>query len=112
MSIWDDVASDFAEVVDGLETVTFRRRTAGDEFTDTENVRGLRRQLERDPGSGERALPADTIVWHLYAADLTAGVKPKKGDRIKDEDDNEYVIGSVTGQGFLSRWRCETTKAK
>lgn len=110
MSFADDIAGDFAAVVDNLETVTFRRRGAGDSFSDTGGVTALRRALERSFGSGNSALAADSMVWHLEASDITS--KPKQGDRIKDAAEVEWVIGRVSGQTFLNRWRCETTKYK
>lgn len=115
MSIIDDIRGDFASVVDGLEAVTFRRRvvSGGSEtFSETENVTALRRVLDRDPGSGQTALAADSVAWHLEASDLS-GINPKKGDRIKDADDVEWVIdGRATLNTFGSRWRVETHKVK
>jgi len=113
MTVTFDPDSDFAEVVDGFETVTLRRRGSSDATVVTHALRRaattgeptLRNRYntrKRLPGGG--AHTASEVVWHLPKEQLADS--PRLGDAIVDGDGRKWTILDVQLATLQTRWRC------
>lgn len=103
-----DVTWDWFHLFPGTERVSLRRvDLAGAEESVTANVLALRRQLSRAPeGLPEGRAVVERRRWHLRASDL-GGVMPRAGDQVIDAGGGVWVIQSVTGASFDTRYVCE-----
>ncbi len=108
----DRIAAQFL-TAHGLETVTVRRRSAGDVFADTTDVPALRRastKQEHAVGGGGALAGTDT-VFHLHAAALS-DVPPRARDVILDASGVSYTIERVDVQTFGTRFRCDCVRKR
>ena len=115
MTVNFDPDGDFADTIDGLETVTLLRRGSSGATVVTH---ALRRAATTDeptlhnrsntrkvvPGGGRHT--ASEVTWHLPAEQL--GSSPGLGDSIVDADGRRWTILDVQLTTLRSRWRCST----
>ena len=104
MTLTFDPSDDFADVVDGLETVTLKRRGSSDDVTVAGalrrgvTVREARVRNRYDTWkyvSGDGRSTASDLVWHLPAAGLSD--PPLPGDHNQRRSGN--LGGTRTGTG-------------
>jgi hypothetical protein len=98
-----EIATDFAEIVDGLEEVTLRRR---DGLTTVAVVAARRQrvnQREGEPSAG--TVVESNAEWHLAFAE---GVAPHVGDVVLDADGGRWTILTAEQLPLLGRWKCAT----
>lgn len=102
-----DIATDFAQVVDGLEEVTLLRRDSNA----TVSVLAARRQQSR---TREAEASSGTVVeanseWHLA---LVEGAAPQIGDVVLDGAEHRWTILEVEELPLLGRWKCTTRELR
>lgn len=102
MTINWNPTGDFAAVVDGCQTVTIRRRGAGQSATVTHALRRPLRRYEIEASCG-RYVASDT-VWHFPAAELS--FEPRLGDYVVDSVGQRWTLLQVTSESLNTRWRC------
>ena len=115
MAVNFDPDDDFADVVDGLETVTLRRRGSS---TQTVVTHTLRRAVDtrearvrnlyntwKSPASSGRHAASD-VTWHLPSEQLSDA--PRLGDLIIDGDGQRWTILDVQLATLRTRWQCIT----
>jgi hypothetical protein len=113
MSVDFDPAGDFADVTDGLETVTLRRRGSGDATVVTHALRRAASTREatlhnrfntrkETPSSGRYT--ASEVSWHLPNGQLSAA--PRLGDAIIDAEGRRWTILHVQLTTLRTRWQC------
>jgi len=113
MTLNFDPENDFAQVTDGLETVTLRRRgsslatvLAGALRTAVSTQQADARNRSntwKDVASDGRYTAAD-VAWHLPAEQL--GSAPRLGDVIVDGDSQRWTILHVQLTTLGTRWKC------
>lgn len=98
-----DFATDFAEIVDGLEEVTLCRRDG----VTTVSVAAARRQRvnqrEAEPSAG--MVVESNAEWHLA---FNEGVAPHVGDVVLDANGGRWTILTAEQLPMLARWKCAT----
>jgi hypothetical protein len=96
-----DFADDFADVVDGLETVTLRRRESNTvvAVTAARRLAAVSREAEVSAGAVVRS----DVEWHLVLGDDTA---PQVGDIVIDAQGNHWTILVAEQLPHLQRWKC------
>jgi len=107
--------SDFAQVTDGLETVTLWRRGSSRTTVVTGAKRAVattqsaktrnRHNTWKDIASDGRYAARD-LDWHLPAQQLDDA--PRPGDAIVDSDGRRWTILETQRATLQSRWRCAT----
>jgi hypothetical protein len=101
------VEQDFANIADGLEEVTLRRRGS----TATVAIASaLRRQVssrEAEPSGG--AAVESNAEWHLGLAEDAA---PQIGDVLIDAEDHHWTILTAEDSALLGRWKCATRELR
>jgi len=95
-------AADFNEIVDNLESVTFRRRNSTTELRVDAAYRQQSQTHESLPSAGE-VLQTDT-VWHLSLATETG--PPRPGDLVIDQQGARWTILETEQLVALGRWKC------
>ena len=102
-----EIATDFAQIVDGLEEVTLRRRDS----SVTVSVMAARRQQvrsrEAEPSQG--AVVEANAEWHLMLAEEAT---PHVGDVLLDVGDHRWTILEVEELSLLGRWKCTTRELR
>ncbi len=115
MTIDFDPDSDFADAIDGLETVTLRRRGSSDATVVTHALRRAattREAAVRNRYDTRKEVPSDgrhtasEITWHLPSEQLSDS--PRLGDAIIDGDGRRWTILDVQLTTLRTRWRCTT----
>jgi hypothetical protein len=107
-----NVGGDFA-VVDGLESVTYYRRTGTSAFdSGTLCPHALRRVLGKETFAGADGAPLrrTRLRWHIWSADLQAGAAPKVGDVIQDAANVRYTVQHADTTTFASRFAFEAVQ--
>ncbi len=104
MTVDFDPAGDLADVADGNETVTFRRRGSGS-GSDTSVAGALRRAMSvREAAQSNGRYTASDVTWHLPAGELND--PPRLGDLIVDNDGGRWTVLDVQSATMQTRWRC------
>lgn len=97
-----DATTDFAQAVDGLESVSLLRRGSSQAVAISSARRQQETTLESEPSDGA-ARQAD-IQWHLQ---LPVGeLSPEVGDAVVDLQGNRWTILQVEALSYLGRWKC------
>jgi len=105
MSLNLDPSADFAEVADGTEAVTLRRRGSRPGASGTAIASALRRAVTtREAAESHGRYTASDVTWHLPAEELT-GV-PRLGDVLVDAEGRRWTILDVQAAALQGRWRC------
>jgi len=92
------------KVVDNLETIQYRVKTAADTWATTLTVPNvLRRARDKTFADGDKNLNVQEIVFHIWANQLAA--VPKINDKITDADGLKYVVREVEVHCFYTRYR-------
>ena len=100
------IQDDF-DFFDELELVTFRSLQPDGTYTDTANVKALRREVSVRRASADPAgeVYARETVWHLKAKDLGT-VECKPNDVVRQASGVEWVASAdVRLQTLGTRWR-------
>jgi len=113
MTVDFNPTDDFADVVDGTETVTLKRRGSSSE---TVIANALRRAVDtseakvrnlyntwKTPASDGRHTAGD-VTWHLPKEQLSDA--PRLGDLIVDGDSGRWTILDVRLATLQTRWQC------
>ena len=113
MTVNFDPDADFAGVVDGLQSVTLRRRGSS---TETVVTHALRRAVNtreasvrnlyntwKEPASDGRHTASD-VTWHLASEQLSDA--PRLGDLIIDGNGQRWTILDVQLATLQTRWQC------
>jgi len=118
MSLNFDPSADFANALDGTESVALRRRGAEPGSSETVVAHALRRNATvreagiRNRGNTWKDVPsgghytAGNAVWHLPVEELPEA--PMLGDLIVDADAAHWTILEVHRAAMQTRWRCLT----
>ncbi len=102
MTLSFDPTTDFAQAVDGLESVTLQRRGSSQTVTVSSAQRQQETAQESEPSDG--AVRQADILWHLQ---LPAGEDPPEvGDAVIDLQGNRWTILQVEALSLLGRWKC------
>lgn len=97
-----DPTSDFAELIDALETVTVVRPGSS---SSTAVSRALRQPVRtREAAASAGRYTASDVVWHLPVAELPQ--RPRLGDVIVDAAGQRWTVLDVQQATHGSRWRC------
>jgi hypothetical protein len=102
MTIELDASNDFAQCMDGLESVTLRRRDSGETLALSAALRRRTTTQEAEP-SGGAARQADA-VWHVQMPAEEA--PPQLGDVLIDAAGIRWTILEVEPERLLGRWKC------
>ncbi len=113
MTVNFDPSDDFAETVDGTETVTLKRRGSSAETIITHALRRAVNTSEaqvrnvyntwKAPSGGGRHTAAD-LTWHLPKEQLSDA--PRLGDTIIDGGDRRWTVLDVRLATLETRWQC------
>jgi len=104
MSVDIDAQNDFAQLADGLETATLRRK-------DTNNSAAISAARRFDVVAQE-ATPSDgaarqaDAIWHFQLP--TGETAPAVGDVVVDQLGSRWTILEVHEFSLLGRWKCVT----
>jgi len=105
MTLDFDPAADFAEVIDGTETVTLLRRGNTPGSPGTAVAGALRRAVTtREAAQTGGRYTASDVTWHLPVEEL--GDAPAVGDLLSDGQGRRWTILEVTLATRRTRWRC------
>jgi len=111
-------AADLNNIVDGGETVTYRRRGSPPGSPGTTIVGALRRKVHVDeptvanrhsvrrPHDTDGRVTQSDVVWHLPTDALSDA--PRVGDVIVDSDDGHWTVIALQSIVLGGRWRCLT----
>lgn len=113
MALADEIEDDF-EVVDGLQSVSYFRRTAEGTFASAQTVRSvLRREAfkEEIEAAGGGQLARDGVVFHLWVRRL-AGTVPKKHDVVRDAASVRWTVLEVRRSTLDTRYRVLCVKER
>jgi hypothetical protein len=102
-----DIATDFAQIVDGLEEVTLRRRDSNATVSVLTARRQQMRTREAEPSSG--TVVEANAEWHLVLAEDAA---PQVGDVVLDVAEHYWTILEVEELPLLGRWKCATRELR
>lgn len=94
-------ATDLSDVVDGLESVTLRRRD-GLATTAIQVARRVRTENREAEASAGQALQTDA-TWYLQ---LEGAVTPQIGDTLVDQQGSHWTILAAEYSVLLARWKC------
>ena len=108
MSTELDASDDFAPWVDGLETVTLRRRDSGETVAIAAAVRRHAVTREAQPSGG--AARQTDAVWHLQLP--TGESAPQLGDVVIDSRDLRWTIQQTEELTLLNRWKCSARELR
>jgi len=102
MTIALNVATDFVDVVDGLEAVTFLERGGG---TTQAITKALRRQISRREAEASNGkYQASDTIWHVSQTELAS--QPQPGATITDGEGTIWTALESSRDTLTSRWRC------
>lgn len=113
MTVNFDPSDDFADVVDGTETVTLKRRGSGNQtvvtralrrVVDTREARVRNRYNTWKSVASEGRHTASDAAWHLPSEQL--GDAPRLGDLIIDGAGVRWTILDVQLTTLRTRWQC------
>ena len=108
MSIEFDPSQDFTAAIDGLETVTLRKRETGAVVTGLTALRREQRAGEAEP-SGGASVQSD-VVWYL---ELPENLAPLElGDALIDVSECQWTVLAIDRQRVLGRIKCETRELR
>ncbi len=96
-----EIATDFAQVADGLEEVTLRRRDSNTIVAVSAARRQHVRTQEAEPSQG--TVVEANAEWHLVLAE---DVAPHVGDVVLAGADHRWTILEVEELPLLGRWKC------
>ncbi len=100
-----DSVCDLAQVADGLEAVTLRRRGSSPAAPGAVIGHALRRAVTtREAAASDGHYTASDVTWHLPVAELPAA--PRLGDVLCDAAGRRWTVLDVAGTTLGSRWRC------
>jgi len=100
-----DPSADFADAVDGTETVAVCRRGSTPGSPGTTVSHALRRAVTtREAAESHGRYTASDVIWHLPAAELADS--PRLGDLVVDADGRRWTILEVQSAALRTRWRC------
>ena len=102
MTIELHAEDDFADFVDGLSSVTLRRR--GSSETVAIQSAWQLSGLTQEALPSEGAVLQDEVVWHLQLPDEE--VAPQVGDIVIDGQDRRWTVLEVEELTKLKRWKC------
>lgn len=102
-----NIFTDFAQVVDGLEPVSLRRRDGLTSIAVLAARRLSALSREAEP-SGGRVTEANA-EWHLQLAE---DVALQVGDVVIDENERRWTILSAEELPLLGRWKCSTRELR
>ncbi len=99
-----NAGSDFAQLIDGLESVDLRRRHSPE--TVTINAARRHEAISREANPSDGLVQQADAVWHLQ---MPVGESaPKIGDVVLDGNEGRWTILERQELSLLGRWRCET----
>ena len=97
-----DPSDDFADVTDGLQSVTVRRPGSSQS---TEVTHALCRAIRtREAEESDGRYTASDVAWHLPASELAD--PPRPGDVITDASSQRWNVLDVQRTTLQNRWRC------
>ena len=111
-----NLSTDFANVIDGAESVTLLRRGSDSDAAGTPVPHAWRRAITTseatviNSGNVRKTMPsggqymAGDVVWNLPTTELA--VAPRLGDTLLDGDGGRWTILAVKHVALASRWRC------
>lgn len=102
MTVTFDPSADFADVVDGLEAVTLKRR--GTSTTDAVASALQRAVMLKEAAASNGKVTTRDVVWHLPIEELATA--PRMGDVILDGNSERWTVLEVSEQTLSGRWRC------
>ena len=92
------------------ESLTLKRRTAGDTYPTSDTVTASRHVLDkRDARVGAGLVAAGTLVFVIEAATVASPPRPR--DKLIDGDGVEMFINFAQLIAFDKFWRVEVTRA-
>jgi hypothetical protein len=96
--------TDFAQLVDGLESIELLRRNNADTLA----ISAARRleTISREANPSDGLVQQADAVWHLQMP--TGESAPKIGDVFLDSNAGRWTILERQELSLLGRWRCET----
>jgi head-tail adaptor len=101
MSTSFDPSADLADIVDGLEPITLRRRGS----SATEVAHALRRQVAtRLAAINSGRMSGADVRWYVPRAECPAA--PHPGDAIVDAGGNRWTVLDVNQTTLCARWEC------
>lgn len=113
MTVNFDPTSDFADVVDGTQTVTLSRRGSSSQTVVTHALRravDLQEARVRNLYNTWKAVPSEgrhtaaDVTWHLPKEQL--GESPRLGDLIVDGSGRRWTVLDVQTATLKTRWQC------
>lgn len=106
MPVTFNPVGDFADVCDGLESITLSARSDGT-GSNQATASALRRAVGHKEAQASNGLyTSSDVVWHLPQEDITT--PPALGDVIIDNDLAEWTILARRDDTLSDRWRCVT----
>ncbi len=102
MSIEWDAQDDLAQIGDGIESVTLRRR--GSNTAVLVDIAIRRNEVEQEAQASGGAAVRTDVVWHLSLA--TGEAAPQIGDAVVDSSNQHWTILEVRHLPLLGRWKC------
>ncbi len=109
-----DVAADFEDIVDNLETVTFRRKAIhADTYTEVAGVTALRRGQARSEKVQKMGATVTEVAlrWHLDV-DGVGDPAPRPRDRIEDSSGVEWMVQRCSIATGGTRYACDCLKVQ
>jgi len=96
--------TDFAQLVDGLESIELLRRSKAE----TVAISAARRQeaISREANPSDGLVQQADVVWHFQMP--TGASAPKIGEVLLDGSAGRWTILERQEFSLLGRWRCET----
>ena len=108
MSIEFDASQDFSASLDGLESVTLRRRESGEVLQISSAWR--RNARTRESESSDGTVVQSDVEWSVQLPDGAA--HPELGDMIVSADKASWTILNLEQQVALGRWTCSTRELR
>ena len=99
---------DFLQVVDGLETVTLRRRDTAEKLAVEAASRSAVDKQEAQSSDG--AVVQSDAVWHVQLPSEVSAVE--LGDVLVDDQDCHWTVLRVSRRSRLGCFRCETRELR
>ncbi len=96
-----DPSHDFADILDGFQTVTLVRPGSSATTTVSRALCRAVKTRELKPSQGQYT--AADVAWHLPASETP---EPRPGDVIVDAQGRRWTILAVRAAALASRWRC------
>jgi hypothetical protein len=101
---WDNVEAVHLEIDRGA-SLDQRSRLSTVDYVPVAKRRALSRR-EQTPAAG--GYTAGSLVWHIPAAVLTPGVRPKIGDAVMDLDQERWTVVEASLKRNRQRWELTT----